>query len=347
MKTIAIPALQTGTSMSDAISALEILNESCGPRFQIDQGELGPPLFNVQVVSERGESVKFTNGIVLYPSHSISEAKPDIILVPALGHELDAALERNQVYVDWVSRSYNCGCHVASMCTGAFVLAAAGLLDGKRATTHWFFANEFKRRFPRVDLRPHQMIVDEGDVVTCGAVTAYLNLIIYLVEKYFGHDIALRTAKVCLIDMDHPNQLPFQVYHFPVTYSDSSIARIQEFIGEHFKEDLTIDDIAKRGGMSVRNFSRRFKSATGESFSNYIQKLRIETAKRLLESAEFSASEVMYRVGYSDERSFRRLFKRHTGLSPKHYRTKFKIRFQSIALMRKPQNQELDLLRDI
>jgi len=137
--------------------------------------------------------------------------------------------------------------------------------------------------------------------------------------------------------MDRPNQLPFQIYHFPVTSSDSSIARIQEFIGEHFKEDLTIDDIAKRGGMSVRNFSRRFKSATGESFSNYIQKLRIETAKRLLESAEFSASEVMYRVGYSDERSFRRLFKRHTGLSPKQYRTKFKIRFRSIALMRKPQ----------
>ena len=147
--------------------------------------------------------------------------------------------------------------------------------------------------------------------------------------------------------MDHPNQLPFQIYHFPVTSSDSSIARIQEFIGEHFKEDLTIDDIAKRGGMSVRNFSRRFKSATGESFSNYIQKLRIESAKRLLESAEFSASEVMYRVGYSDERSFRRLFKRHTGLSPKHYRTKFKIRFQSMALIRKPQNQEIDLLRDI
>jgi len=335
MKTIAIPALQTEASMT-AIGALEILNASCSPSCQTDQSQLGSALFEVQVVSERGEPVKFTNGIILYPSHSISEVKPDIIVVPALGQEPDTTLKRNQVYVDWVSQSYNRGSHVASMCTGAFVLGAAGLLDGKRATTHWFFANEFKRRFPRVDLQEQQMIVDEGDIVTCGAVTAYLNLMIYLVEKYFGHDIALRTAKMYLIDMDRPSQLPFQIYRFPVTSSDGRIARAQEFIGEHFKEDLTIDDVARRGGMSVRNFSRRFKNATGESFANYTQKLRIETAKRLLESTEFSASEITYQVGYNDERSFRRLFKHHSGLSPKQYRTKFKIRFQNIASMRKP-----------
>jgi len=336
MKTIVIPALQTETTMSDAIGALEILSKSCDPWCQTDQTESRSPLFDVEVVSERGESVKCTNGIILYPRHSISEVKPDIIVVPALGADLDATLKRNQVYVDWVSQCYKSGSHVASICTGAFVLGAAGLLDGKRATTHWFFANEFKRRFPRVDLREQQMIVDEGDIITCGAVTAYLNLIIYLVDKYFGHDIALRTAKMYLIDMDRPSQLPFQIYRFPVSYNDSSIARIQEFIGGHFKEDLTIDDVAKRAGMSVRNFSRRFKSALGESFSYYIQKLRIETAKRLLENTAFSASEIMYQVGYNDERSFRRLFKRLSGLSPRHYRTKFKIRFQNIALMRKP-----------
>jgi transcriptional regulator GlxA family with amidase domain len=226
------------------------------------------------------------------------------------------------------------------MCTGAFVLGAAGLLDGKRATTHWFFADEFKRRFPRVDLQVQKMIVDEGDIVTCGAVTAYLNLMIYLVEKYFGHDIALRTAKMYLIDMDRPSQLPFRTYRFPVSYGDRSIARIQEFIEEHSKEDLTIDDLARRAGMSVRNLSRRFKSATGEGFANYIQKFRIETAKRLFESTELSASEIMYQVGYNDERSFRRLFKHHSGLSPKQYRTKFKIRFQNIASMSMPGKEQ-------
>jgi AraC-like DNA-binding protein len=140
-----------------------------------------------------------------------------------------------------------------------------------------------------------------------------------------------RTAKIYLIDMDRPSQLPFRIYRFPINYSDGSIARIQDFIGEHFKEDLTIDDVAKRAGMSVRNFSRRFKSATGENFSNYIQKFRIESAKRLMESTDFSASEIMYQVGYNDERSFRRPFKRHSGLSPRQYRTKFKMRFENIS----------------
>ena len=260
MKTIAIPALQTETSMT-VMGAFEILNESCSSWCLTDQTHLGSALFDVQVVSELGQPVKFTNGIILYPSHSISEVKPDIIVVPALGHELDTTLKRNQVYVDWVSQSYNRGSHVASMCTGAFVLGAAGLLDGKRATTHWFFANEFKRRFPRVDLQEQQMIVDEGDIVTCGAVTAYLNLMIYLVEKYFGHDIALRTAKMYLIDMDRPSQLPFQIHRFPVTYSDGSITRAQEFIGEHFKEDLTIDDVAIRRDINKCEITRWNKGA--------------------------------------------------------------------------------------
>src|SRR6516165_5787510 len=236
MKTIAIPALQTEASMT-AIGALEILNASCSPSCQTDQSHLGSAPFDVQVVSERGEPVKFTNGIILHPSHSISEVKPDIIVVPALGQELDTTLKRNQVYVDWVRQSYNRGSHVASMCTGAFVLGAAGLLDGKRATTHWFFADEFRRRFPRVTLQERRMIVDEGDVVTCGGATTFLNLVIYLIEKYFNHDLAVYASKMFLIDMDRPSQLPFKIQFPSPTHAEHAIARIQAFVAEDLQAE--------------------------------------------------------------------------------------------------------------
>jgi transcriptional regulator GlxA family with amidase domain len=228
--------------------------------------------------------------------------------------------------VNWVAEWSKRGAHVASLCTGAFVLGAAGILNGKRATTHWFFADQFRRRFPSVELQEQHMLVDEGDIVTCGGATSFLNLMIYLIEKYFGHDLAVHASKIFLIDMDRPSQLPFKIRSFAVNHGEPAITRIQSFIAEHFHEELMMEDVAKRAGMSVRNFSRRFKAATGEALSRYVQLLRIEKAKHFLESTDSSASEIMYRVGYNDERSFRRLFKQHTGLAPKHYRNKFKLR---------------------
>ena len=175
------------------------------------------------------------------------------------------------------------------------------------------------------------MLIDEGDIVTCGGATSFLNLMVYLVEKYFGHDLAVHASKIFLIDMERPSQLRFKIHSFSVSHGENAIVRIQAFIAEHFKEELKIEAVAKRAGMSVRDFSRRFKTATGEAFSSYVQKLRIEKAKRLLESTDFSASEIMYKVGYNDDRSFRRLFKEHTGLAPKNYRNKFKLHFNNIA----------------
>jgi transcriptional regulator GlxA family with amidase domain len=150
---------------------------------------------------------------------------------------------------------------------------------------------------------------------------------IYLIEKYFSRELAVYASKIFLIDLDRPSQLPFRMHTFAIAQGEPAIARTQAFLAEHVRDELSISDVARRAGMSVRNFSRRFKIATGESFSSYVQKLRIENAKRLLESSAASASEIMYRVGYNDERSFRRLFKQHTGLAPKHYRNKFKLRF--------------------
>lgn len=330
MKTIAIPLLWTKNSI-DAVGPIEILTKAQVQWRQLGEGRPKCPLFNVQTVAENRKPVAFANGITLRPSATLGSVKPDLIVVPSIGEELDSALKKNQCYVNWVKESFRRGAHVSSVCTGAFVLGASGVLNGKRATTHWFFADEFTRRFPKVTLQERYMIVDEGNIVTCGGATTFLNLAVYLIEKYFNHDLAVYASKMFLIDMDRPSQLPFKI-QFPLpTHGERAIARIQTFIAEHLQDELNIDTVARKAGMSVRNFSRRFKSVTGEVFSTYLQKLRIENAKRFLESTDFSASEIMYRVGYNDDRSFRRLFKHYTGVTPKHYRNKFKLRFPRVV----------------
>jgi transcriptional regulator GlxA family with amidase domain len=329
MKTIAIPLLRTENSIG-AVGPIEILSKTCVLWRQLNESASDGPLFDLQIVAEKRKPLTFANGITVHPNATLSEVKPDLIVVPSVDEVMESALNKNQLYVDWVREQFERGAHLSSLCTGAFVLGAAGVLDGRRATTHWFFADEFRHRFPRVNLQERHMVVDEGNIVTCGGATTFLNLMIYLLEKYFGRDLAVQASKIFLIDMDRRSQLPFKIHSFPVNHSEEGIARIQTFIAEHFNKELMIEAIARRAGMSVRNFSRRFKSATGEAFSSYVQKIRIENAKRLLESTDSSASEIMYQVGYNDERSFRRLFKQHTGLAPKHYRNKFRVHMESV-----------------
>lgn len=332
MKTIAIPALQTEESMG-AIGPFEILTKTCELWRQLSQGSFGSPLFDVQIVSHNRKPITYGNGITIKPNATLNKARPDIIIVPSLDNDIGKSLKRNRTYVSWVRDAFQQGAHVYSLCTGAFILGAAGILNGKRATTHWFFAHEFKQRFPEVQLQEEKVIVDEGNIVTCGAATSFQNLVIYLVDKYFGHEVAILGAKMFLIDMDRPSQLPFQMFFSRINDKDSAIAQSQKFINEHFKDDISLERLAKRVGMSPRNFSRRFKLATGESTANYIQQLRINEAKRLLEASDLSASEIMYQVGYNDDRSFRRLFRRYVGLSPRQYRNKFKSRVQTASAM--------------
>jgi len=329
VKTIAIPLLETENSIG-AVGPLEVLTKSSILWRHLAVSESRTRPFNVCIVAEKRKRINFANGISLTPGAIFGEVKPDLIVVPSLEEDVRRSLQKNQATVEWIKESFKQGAHISSFCTGSFVLGQCGVLDGRRATTHWFFADEFRRMFPRVDLQERHTLVDEGNVITCGGPTFFLNLTIYLIEKFFGHDLAVHASKVFLIDMDRPTQLPFKIQAFSTAHEETAIARIQAFIAEHFAENLKIALVAKSAGMSVRNFSRRFKSATGEAFSTYVQKSRIEGAKRLLEATDFSASEIMYQVGYNDERSFRRLFKEYTGLAPKYYRNKFKLGFESI-----------------
>jgi transcriptional regulator GlxA family with amidase domain len=325
MKTIAIPLLKTKNSIG-AVGPLEVLTKSSILWRQLAGSESSRP-FDVCIVAESHKRLSFSNGVSLTPGATFGEVRPDLILVPSLEEDVRQSLQENQATVEWIKESFKKGAHVSSFCTGAFVLGQSGLLDGRRATTHWYFADEFRRMFPRVNLQERHTLVDEGNIVTCGGATFFLNLTIYLIEKYFGHDLAVHASKVFLIDMDRPSQLPFKIHAFSTAHGKPAIARVQAFIAEHFAENLKIADVAKKSGMSVRNFSRHFKSATGEALSSYVQRTRIEASKRLLETTNFSASEIMYKVGYNDERSFRRLFKQQTGLAPKYYRNKFKLGF--------------------
>jgi len=324
MKTIAIPALYTAQSIG-AIGPFEILSKTCSLWRQIAQTDSGP-LFDVRIVSSNRKPIVYANGVTITPTATIQKCKPDIIIVPSLDEQIEDGLKQNAVYIAWLRKRFQDGTHVSSLCTGAFVLGAAGILDGKQATTHWYFADQFKKRFPLARLREDQVIVDEGNVVTCGAATSFLNLIIYLVGKYFGHELAVHASKIFLIDMDRPSQLPYRIFSPAIAHNDAAIARCQDFISHYLKTNLQLEALAKQAGMSPRNFSRRFKAATGNSVTGYIQKLRIEASKRLFEDSDRSAAEVTELVGYNDERSFRRLFKHHTGLSPRNYRAKFKVR---------------------
>jgi len=324
MKTIAIPALYTAESIG-AIGPFEILSKTCGLWQQVGRPR-SAPLFDVRIVSVSRKPIAYPNGVTITPTATFQTCRPDLIIVPSLDEEIEQCLKLNAACVSWLRKRFQQGAHVSSLCTGAFVLGAAGILDGKQATTHWFFAEQFRKRFPTTRLREDRVIVDEGNVVTCGAATSFLNLIIYLVAKYFGHDLAAVASKIFLIDMDRPSQLPYRIFSPAITHNDDAIARCQEFLSHHLKTDLNLEALAKQTGMSPRNFSRRFRAATGHSVKAYIQELRIEAAKRFFETSDLSAAEVTYRVGYDDERSFRRLFKKYTGVAPRNYRAKFKMR---------------------
>jgi transcriptional regulator GlxA family with amidase domain len=320
------------TNSIDVVAPVELFAKILLLWRQLNKGKSSRPLFRVLTVAENRKPVTLTNGVTLRPDATLGGVKADLIVVPSINDRFGLALKKNRSYVDWVRESFKGGVHVSSLCTGAFVVGASGILDGKRATTHWLFADEFRRRFPRVTLQERHMIVDEGDIVTCGGATTFLNLVIYLIDKYFDHDLAVLASKMFLIDMDRPSQLPFKGHLSSPPHGDHAIARIHAFLAEHLQDELKIDAVAKKAGMSVRNFSRRFKTATGEAFSTHVQKLRIENAKRLLEGTTFSASEIMYRVGYNDDRSFRRLFKEYTSVTPKHYRNKFRITIDQVRV---------------
>jgi transcriptional regulator GlxA family with amidase domain len=236
---------------------------------------------------------------------------------------LQKAVEDNKEFVPWILEQYKQGAEIASLCLGAFLLAATGLLEGRKCATHWLAAQAFRQMFPDVNLVEDKIITAEEGIYSSGGAYSSLNLILYLVEKYAGREAAVFCSKAFQIDIQRNSQSPFMIFKGQKAHEDEPVKKAQEFIETNFQNKITVDELASMLAVSRRNLERRFKKATANTVVEYIQRVKIEAAKQSLESSRENVNEVMYKVGYSDPKAFRTTFKRITGLSPVQYRNRY------------------------
>jgi transcriptional regulator GlxA family with amidase domain len=285
------------------------------------------PLFDLTLVSETGRSIASSDWCCLRPQASVDTAGPaDLLVVPSGGYRRPGLDGYSRALTDFVSGRYRQGTDVAGICTGVFLLAAAGILSGKRATTHWAYEDLFRQRFPDVNLHPESIITQDDRVFCSGGGSAGVDLGLYLIEKYHGPEPARRCAAMMLLDRGREAQTPYRETPTPKRHADAAVLKAQAFIEQHMAGDVLMDQVAAHVNMSLRNFKRRFKLATGESPLAYLQRLRMETARRVLERDDTRIEDLALSVGYEDLGFFRKLFIRHTGLSPSDYRQRFRSR---------------------
>jgi transcriptional regulator GlxA family with amidase domain len=284
----------------------------------------GQELFSIQLAGI-SEKIDFNDGLFTVKPHTniAAIAHTDLIIIPSLNHNYQLALQGNELLVDWLVKQYKNGSEIATICTGAFMLAASGLLDGKNCSTHWSVAENFRRMFPKVNLQIDELITDEKGIYTNGGAYSFLNLIIYLIEKYYDRRTAIYCSKVFQIEMDRNTQSEFAIFTGQKTHQDEMIQQAQAYIEKNLEEKMTIEVLSAMFHVGRRNFDRRFIKATGNTPIEYAQRVKIEAAKKAFETNRKPINEVMYEVGYSDVKAFREVFRKFTGMSPLEYKGKY------------------------
>ncbi|MFH5833375.1 GlxA family transcriptional regulator [Halalkalibaculum sp. DA3122] len=282
------------------------------------------PVFDIHLVGLEQE-VRQSPGIFsVTPDCLMTEVgETDLIIIPAIFDDVPAAKKKNQEFIPWILHQYKNGAEVASMCVAAFFLAETGLLDGKKCSTHWMHANSFRKLYPEVELVDEKIMTEEDGIYTSGGAYAFLNLLMYLIEKNAGREVAVHISKAFAIDIDRESQSPFIMFEGQKDHADEKIKSAQEYIEENYERTIRVDELADKLALSRRTLERRFKRATSNTVTEYVQRVKIEAAKKDLERTRKNVTEVMYEVGYSDTKSFRNLFRRITGLTPIEYREKY------------------------
>ena len=288
-----------------------------------EMSHTGARFCKVDIVSVTREKVYAFNGLPVPVTATITDNRQyDLIVTPALLGD-DKTIVENENLITWLRIQHKKGACLCSVCAGAFLIAKAGLFSGKTATTHWGLKDSFSCNYPEINLKTERMLIDEGDVISAGGVTAYLDLCLYLIKKFGSPELAVSISKTLLIDCTRQSQAPYSRHLFTLHHGDENIIRAQKYIDAEHVDPISLQDIAVEAGLTERTLNRRFKSCTGETPMAYLQGVRVESARNLLETTLQSIDEITVAVGYEDTSSFRRLFKSVVGLTPSEYRKKF------------------------
>lgn len=320
MKHISILVPAGHTSVTNIEGTHQIFSEVNG----LLMGMGKEPMFQIQLVGLSPEISQRNGLFTIKPDVLLRDVKQtNLIIIPAAMGDQQKAFELNKEFIPWIVQQYEAGAELVSFCIGAFILGGTGLLNGKQCTTHWRFINEFRQMFPDAHVVDDKIMTEDAGIYTSGGAYSYVNLVVYLIEKYAGREIAIMIAKAFMIDIDRVSQSPFIMFEGQKAHEDEPVKKAQEFIEQNFQEKITVDQLASMLALGRRNMERRFKKATANTVVEYIQRVKIEAAKKELETSRKNINEVMYDVGYSDTKAFRTTFKKITGLSPIDYKKKY------------------------
>ena len=288
-------------------------------------GKYQDDVFAIDLVGLTKDPITCHQLFQVKPTKSIDEVKStDLIIISSITGNIENALKKNKPFIDWIkTKRIENDAEIASLCRSAFILAETGLLNGKSCATHWAVHQQFEQKYSKIHLLPDKIISEDNGIYSSGGAYSFLNMIIYLIEKYFGRETAIWCSKMAEIDFDRINQNQFVIFNGQKDHNDETIKEVQIHIEENFEEKISVEGLANKFAISNRNFIRRFKKATQNTPFEYIQRVKVEVAKKSFESSTLNINEVMYNVGYNDEKAFRKTFKKYTGLSPLDYRRKF------------------------
>jgi len=318
---IVVPEAQSSlATIACLVGTYEILSRA-NARWKANGGK---EQFKIELVGI-SSTTEFHDGLFsAKPQATIDTVKKtNLIIIPSLAHDYQKAIQGNQLLMNWMEKQYKQGAELASICTGTFMLAHCGFLEGKSCSTHWSAAAAFRNLFPNVKLLEDKLITDENGIYTNGGAYSFLNLVIYLIEKYFDRQTAIYCAKVFQIEIDRESQSAFTIFTGQKIHGDEMVKKAQAYIEGNLQEKISVEHLSSQFAVGRRNFDRRFIKATGNTPLEYSQRVKIESAKKSFESTRKTVNEVMYEVGYNDIKAFREVFRKITGMSPLEYRAKY------------------------